>query len=241
MNPTDIGVTPVPAAEARKFPTLRGKEEDAERLMEWLEAARFYKERYPNETTDVEAMFTKANEVLSKPEVANPVYGLSVPEGNYADIERRLRSKREVKVKFDFDSYHTRFRKVGDDIWAYDPDHPEGRKLIRWVSGDPKSVPTSQRMILSLCVDPTSTSYGGIVARLVLAAIETAGKDLPFGMTLVMLSNACLAAKIAHAHGLRILCSGGRFDVCGPASSREDIQRLVVPMTHVSALMNSML
>lgn len=248
MNPATLGInTPTPG-EAPKFPQLHsgvelpGPDEWIERLREWITAALFYQDLYPNQHQDVTDMIDAANEIHNRPQPANPEFGLAVPQANYDDIVRRLRNKTQIKIKFDLDTYQTRFRKVGDDIVAYDPDHPEGRKVRVFVpnSGE-NSVPLSKRAILAACLDPEQPAYAMLVGRLIAEAIEKEEDYIPEKITTAKFYNVCIAAKIAHAHGIRITFSRGKYDVYAPATDREGIQSLMMPMAHVSHLLNSVL
>ena len=65
-----------------------------------------------------------------KPDQSEKAY-ISVPDKMYDSVLRKLRKSSEVTVLFHQDKYPTVFRKVDKVLLGFDPEFPEGRKVMK--------------------------------------------------------------------------------------------------------------
>lgn len=91
---------------------------------------------YPDECEKVNELLKEAKknreEMESRqedPSVKKKGYIL-ISDEDHAMIVKKLKTKKEVKHRFDGDQYTTKFRMVDGEMTAFDTDHPEGRGVM---------------------------------------------------------------------------------------------------------------
>ena len=227
-----------------KFPSLNKKtlknmtpaEEEAN-AKEWTAALDYYTTKYPEEFKIVMDAFEDMWKRNDEPEKetdkpATYVVGLSTQEK--ADIEKKLMTRSEVVRKFDGDKHKTKFRKVNGELMAFEPNWPQGRKVITetdmkndWKAG---MKPGTDRAMLRWFYDEFESEQGAVCYRLYEKIRSGLGEDMPQTMMAVVFV-CCLMCLVARKNDIRLMPMPEGFAVAVRKDADKEILRDVLCMT----------
>jgi hypothetical protein len=221
---------PTATYTAKKFPPLcpavisrLTDERIASLSVKWAETAVHYFDKYEERFAEVQRLAKKAKDNAERQEAkdreeeendepTNPgqeraptrVSGLWISEETYREVEAEVANGGSYSIQFPGDSFRTRFRKVDDELRAFEPKYPDGRIVMsqnrhRQLAMTEDNV-MSLRAAMAMCYtdkpEEMAQAIGGM--RLVEAkatAVATSSMD---GMLRILLFG--LASRLARDH-----------------------------------------